>query len=489
MMMEKSVSPDRISELPDEIINLILGSLPSHEEVARTSILSRRWLNLWLSNSYPVVEFQGRGTEEKRFQSFAAATSKRLQLQAVPFLLDSFTISLQHRPTEEEFYKLLSSASIRTDDDNGGRSSPLKVVLIIDCWMKDFLEAGTLLNCGRTKFLHLRGFDLRELHNFKTCLDNLQELTLENVRVSQQSFPSCLANARRLEKLSLKAISGIERLDISASNFPSLIYLSFESDGHYPGLRELQLSSPPLLQTFRFRGDSKLLTVVSAPNVTSLQLAPCAKPTRNEFDVLISKFPSLESLDFDARHIRHNDPHTLRKLTLTQEKRGRNEFEFEIDAPNLVALFIRSDELPNNFYIILAASSTCQCVVDCSISEAQYSAYWSVNLRECVESLATQFRHIVFNLNFPPQGCLDVLQLDSSKLRWQSYPVAVQHLLLRVDLPNLESAFETAIDQTLLLNGILSAFYPKTLLVAQRGENQSLLSVSPQLPILAYRFF
>ncbi|CAN0891188.1 hypothetical protein LINGRAHAP2_LOCUS16860 [Linum grandiflorum] len=463
-MMEKSVSPDRISELPDEIINLILGSLPSHEEVARTSILSRRWLNLWLSNSYPVVEFQGRGTEEKRFQSFAAATSKRLQLQAVPFLLDSFTISLQHRPTEEEFYKLLSSASIRTDDDNGGRSSPLKVVLIIDCWMKDFLEAGTLLNCGRTKFLHLRGFDLRELHNFKTCLDNLQELTLENVRVSQQSFPSCLANARRLEKLSLKAISGIERLDISASNFPSLIYLSFESDGHYPGLRELQ--------TFRFRGDSKLLTVVSAPNVTSLQLAPCAKPTRNEFDVLISKFPSLESLDFDARH-----------------KRGRNEFEFEIDAPNLVALFIRSDELPNNFYIILAASSTCQCVVDCSISEAQYSAYWSVNLRECVESLATQFRHIVFNLNFPPQGCLDVLQLDSSKLRWQSYPVAVQHLLLRVDLPNLESAFETAIDQTLLLNGILSAFYPKTLLVAQRGENQSLLSVSPQLPILAYRFF
>ncbi|CAN0877117.1 hypothetical protein LINGRAHAP2_LOCUS11697 [Linum grandiflorum] len=455
--MKTQSAVDRISELPDEIINLIVRSLPSHEEVARTSILSRRWLKLWLSNSYPVVEFHGR-----RFQRFAAATFKRLQ--AVPLLLDSFTISL-HRSTNvgRELYQLLLSASIGADEY--GDRSPLKVVLINDYWIRDFLEGGMLLTCGRTKFLHLECFDLSGLHDFKTCLDNLQELCLEHVSVSQQSFPSCLANARRLEKLSLKSIFGIKTLDVSASNFPSLIYLSLEQ------LQRLQLSSAPLLQTFCFRGDSGSLRVVSAPNVTSFELAPNAKLRRRELDELISKFPSLSLLE----------------LTLKQQER-RIKFEYEIDAPNLVTLFIRSNELPINVDILNVSSSTCQCVVDCSISEAQKSTDWSLDLRDYLATLATQFRHLVFNLNFPRKGFSKVLELDSNKVIWQSSPVAVQHFKLGVDFLRLESAFKTADDQTRLFDGILSSINPKTVFVAQPGENRSLSWVSLQLLVLAYRF-
>ncbi|CAN0877118.1 hypothetical protein LINGRAHAP2_LOCUS11697 [Linum grandiflorum] len=480
--MKTQSAVDRISELPDEIINLIVRSLPSHEEVARTSILSRRWLKLWLSNSYPVVEFHGR-----RFQRFAAATFKRLQ--AVPLLLDSFTISL-HRSTNvgRELYQLLLSASIGADEY--GDRSPLKVVLINDYWIRDFLEGGMLLTCGRTKFLHLECFDLSGLHDFKTCLDNLQELCLEHVSVSQQSFPSCLANARRLEKLSLKSIFGIKTLDVSASNFPSLIYLSFQSNDSprdREQLQRLQLSSAPLLQTFCFRGDSGSLRVVSAPNVTSFELAPNAKLRRRELDELISKFPSLSllSLDFDERYI--NRSHTLRELTLKQQER-RIKFEYEIDAPNLVTLFIRSNELPINVDILNVSSSTCQCVVDCSISEAQKSTDWSLDLRDYLATLATQFRHLVFNLNFPRKGFSKVLELDSNKVIWQSSPVAVQHFKLGVDFLRLESAFKTADDQTRLFDGILSSINPKTVFVAQPGENRSLSWVSLQLLVLAYRF-
>ncbi|CAN0877116.1 hypothetical protein LINGRAHAP2_LOCUS11696 [Linum grandiflorum] len=396
---------DRISELPDEIINLIVQSL-QYQEAARTSILSRRWLNLWLANS--VVEFQG---DTDRFDSFAAATLKRLR--AVPLLLDSFTISVLHKEDlGEEFHQLLLSASIVIDEDDDGSDSrsPLKVVLKISEGSSYSFEGRMLLNFGRTKFIDLEGFDLGRLHNFTTCLDNLQELRMEDVQVSQQSFPSCLANARRLEKLSLifirgiysldisqiyvdnlqelclehlwvskqsfpsclanarrleklslRYIYGIDRLDISASDFPSLKSLSLQADEGE--LRELQLSSAPLLRTFRFVGNTKLLTVVSAPNVTSVELVAISPElTRAEFLELISKFPSLESLDFDAQYIssdynRHHDKlsisaHTLRTLTLTKDQR---KFEFEIDAPNLYI----NEQMERNFHRCCCGDDKC----------------------------------------------------------------------------------------------------------------------------------
>ncbi|KAF3780730.1 F-box/LRR-repeat protein [Nymphaea thermarum] len=40
------VAEDRLSALPDPIIQLILSFLPTNE-AARTSVLSRRWLHLW----------------------------------------------------------------------------------------------------------------------------------------------------------------------------------------------------------------------------------------------------------------------------------------------------------------------------------------------------------------------------------------------------------------------------------------------------------
>ncbi|CAN0877115.1 hypothetical protein LINGRAHAP2_LOCUS11695, partial [Linum grandiflorum] len=288
-------------------------------------------------------------------------------------------------------------------------------------------------------------------------------------------------NAHRLEKLSLRYIYGIDRLDISASDFPSLKSLSLQADEGE--LRELQLSSAPLLRTFRFVGNTKLLTVVSAPNVTSVELVAISPElTRTEFHELISKFPSLESLDFDAQYIssdyyRHHDKlsisaHTLRTLTLTQDQR---KFEFEIDAPNLVTLFIITDELPINInYIVHETSSTCLGVVNCSVYKTSLTTDWFVELSKCLTPLATRFPHLVFKLDF---GCryMNVNKLDWSKVRSESSPLTVQHLLLGFDL-RLEPTFKDDGDEARLLDGILSAFHPKTLLIAQPRQNRSLLS-------------
>ena len=46
--MEHSASQDRISELPDEMMCLIISFLPT-KSGARTTVLSQRWRPLWCS--------------------------------------------------------------------------------------------------------------------------------------------------------------------------------------------------------------------------------------------------------------------------------------------------------------------------------------------------------------------------------------------------------------------------------------------------------
>ncbi|CAN0877112.1 Putative F-box/FBD/LRR-repeat protein At3g49030 [Linum grandiflorum] len=475
MKNEEAVSPaaaavDRISELPDEILHLILRSLNTHEEAGRSSILSRRWLHLW--STYPVVDFRYHPEDKLtsfRFERFAAATSKRLQVVVPPFLLDTFNITLGYFFMDEWTKRdWLPCAKLLLQ--SGSNRSPLKVVLKnnLPNSSSSLDPIGLFMNCGRTRFLDLARFDLSRWGSSETCLDNLQELCLDDVQLAEESFPSRLASARRLEKLSLQRIRGIRILDICESNFPSLKSLSFR-DSCLDGGVVLQLSSAQLLQTFRFEGNTKLLTVVSAPNVTSLELVPLGEIRREEFDELISKLPSLESLDFDARSVRcYNDP------------------QFEIDAPNLVTLFIKSHHmLPININIVNVASSTLLCVVECSICELRLTTDWFVDLMKCLTALATRSRHLVFKLAFVSEYMM-VDELDSSKVRCESSsPLVVKRLLLGIDLPS-EPTFKDANYETRLLDGILSAFWPKKLLIAQPLQNCRITGLTNRIDLVLY---
>ncbi|KAL5547381.1 hypothetical protein UlMin_007068 [Ulmus minor] len=60
---------DRISKLPDSVLIHILALLPT-VEVIRTSLISKRWRQLW--NSVPALEFFDAGIEEQeqKFYNF-----------------------------------------------------------------------------------------------------------------------------------------------------------------------------------------------------------------------------------------------------------------------------------------------------------------------------------------------------------------------------------------------------------------------------------
>ncbi|CAN1792609.1 hypothetical protein LINPERHAP1_LOCUS19741 [Linum perenne] len=472
---------DRISELPDEIIHQILkglearsGSrrldLQSYKLAARTSILSRRWLHLW--RSYPVVDFNDDDHKQKDLQRFAVSTSKRLlHNRQSPLLLDSFSIRLFRMDNRKVIHQLLSSASILSPADASSRS-PLKVVLKTFCFFdpidSDLFERDTFLNFGRTKFLHLECFDLTRFLSFKTSLCNLQELDLSYVRVSEQSFLSFLSNARRLEKLSLKSIRGISSLDINASDFPSLISLSF--DDIYKGQQQLQISSAPLLQSLSFRCYGKSLTVVSSssvPNLKKLELKLEGDISRRKVEDLISKFPALESLELDVASIR-NSTGTDVLLKIDQ---------FEINAPNLENLSIQTDSPQTNLNVV-NVSSTCKCVVHCRPC-GSLSTSWFIKLRQCLEALATQFNHpLVFKLDFSSPR-IEVLKLDFSQLGPESSPLTVQHLQLGTDLSLKAASIQKQAKQICILDTVLSTCHPKILSIARlpySHHNKSLFS-------------
>ncbi|CAN0896367.1 Putative F-box protein At2g39415 [Linum grandiflorum] len=386
---------DRISELPDEIIHRILGGLDTHESAARTCILSSRWLHLW--NSYPVVKFQDNGTLDY-FQRFAIATTKKLRLlheRAVPLLLDSFDITLKHL----DKYQALTLDQLLSIGVDGGcsGSSPIKVAVKNRDDFRVSINGAIFSNLRRTKFLHLDGCDLTK---FNTRLDNLQTLRLEGVQVSGESFPSCLANAPLLENLILRHVRGMRSLDISASNFPSLKSLSLS--GIMEWQVHLQLTSTPLLQTLAVAGNVSCKFLAVAPNVKSVELSLLLPFTGGELDDFVSKLPSLESfyLEFQrelSRGMRISARH-LRELTLKMFEEGPTT-AFEIDAPNLVSLSIRTGKLLPVLNIVNVASN-CRCTVHCSTYRLRLTTDWFVRFRKCLTTLAARIHHLVFLVVF-----------------------------------------------------------------------------------------
>ncbi|CAN1250764.1 F-box protein At3g60790 [Linum perenne] len=85
----KTISPtvagDRISTIPDELIHKILGQLRSKKAVTQTSILSKRWTQLF--RSYPILEF-----EEEYIYYFSCRSLIESQERLLAATVDTFSI-------------------------------------------------------------------------------------------------------------------------------------------------------------------------------------------------------------------------------------------------------------------------------------------------------------------------------------------------------------------------------------------------------------
>lgn len=216
MMMEEY---DRLSDLPDSLIQDIFRFLPTRD-VIRTTILSKRWKNLW--TTFPWLDFNNvtmkMGSDEFRNLVDKALKSWRGNKM---FRLD---VEFDH-----EVGNLLNDG---TDDiDSWLRLAVEKKVEALKLRFplglchhgekKQYLLAQDLYSCSSLKQLVLRSCDL-EIHGHVQW-DQLKSLMILGKSISQNAIDKVLCGSPRLEIFSLYLRNIKENLSIHSS---SLKYLT-----------------------------------------------------------------------------------------------------------------------------------------------------------------------------------------------------------------------------------------------------------------------
>ncbi|CAI0468375.1 unnamed protein product [Linum tenue] len=268
---------DRISQLPEEIIHAILNRLESPEKAAGTSVLSRRWLQLW--RRYPFFE-SPLSKSNTKFRSFVASSSRKLLFSSSSndhswcAAIQDFRISVQDDGFEkEDLDRLLSLIADHADRLLLSLLSPVKFVLRVD--PRRTRPSYSLLrvpNWSRTKSITLAGCDLsnNRSNNGLASLPNLESLRLEVVDLSERLLHCFLDNAPRLVELELWGVYGIDRLEVVSSPRLRSLRLSciYRSKNRCQRMRSLRISSPELETLLMSSGLEEL--EIDAPDLVSL---------------------------------------------------------------------------------------------------------------------------------------------------------------------------------------------------------------------------
>ncbi|CAN1158666.1 F-box/FBD/LRR-repeat protein At4g00160 [Linum perenne] len=274
---------DRISELPDEILHKILCDIISSKQVAKTSVLSRRWQSLW--GTYPDVKFDKAeygglhgSIIAAAFQNFVDASIEKFALNSQLSMrtLDITIDCVQSEPYRSlPLERLLKLASARNAEcvsieARGGIVLPYRVLSN---------------SCAETLQLIDVVFDLDEYSDFPLSFTSLRTLELQHIKFDhEQSFTSFLASCPFLETLTIATILVVKKLLVS--NVPNLKYLRIVTCLS----EEIEIEAPSL-QTLRLNSSLSVTKLhLIAPQLTYLNLKGGVLGT------VISKLQSLNFL-------------------------------------------------------------------------------------------------------------------------------------------------------------------------------------------------
>ncbi|XP_058735914.1 F-box/FBD/LRR-repeat protein At1g13570-like [Vicia villosa] len=211
------MEPDRLSSLPDLIIEKILSYIPIKEAVG-TSVLSHKWINKWCT--LPSLVFDT--------DCFSIKASEDPSIFSKKFVKMVDHVLLVHYGPVKVFkicdYKF-NRLSLKTDVvDRWILHLTRRSIqeLVLEVWIdKKYQIPRCLFSCQGLRCLELYWCWLKPPTKFEG-FKNLKSLGLYDVTISQDDFENLIFSCSLLESLTLMKVNGVSRINIHAPNLKEL---------------------------------------------------------------------------------------------------------------------------------------------------------------------------------------------------------------------------------------------------------------------------
>ncbi|CAH9096396.1 unnamed protein product [Cuscuta epithymum] len=216
-------SRDRISQLPEDILDHILGLLPI-QQVAQTAVLSTVWRDLWTTLTQLCFDYDFFEYFDKKYRRDSKYVRKSSGLYVITKVL------LQHKGTIRKCVIHLSHAGILTlksrsfDFDQWLHLLTFKRVeeLHLNFDLKAYKLPNCIFSCSTLKNLHLEAFSIEPLNLPRTLLPNLTSLYFVDVDFGPTNVSTYVVDVPMLENLSFRGCENILHLKITARKLCSL---------------------------------------------------------------------------------------------------------------------------------------------------------------------------------------------------------------------------------------------------------------------------
>ncbi|KAF3948684.1 hypothetical protein CMV_025348 [Castanea mollissima] len=336
-------SRDLISQLPEYIIHHILSFLNDTKDAARTSILSRKWRQMWTSFSVLIFD------QHKIQQQEGRQDIRNMKRAFTDFVDNSLKSHLERKLSIQKLvlhitrydFELATHMEqwINIAIENNMKELDLHVVKK----SKRYKLPPTIFASKTITGLRLHGCMLKSHCDIK--LPKLQKLYLHKVCVDQQIIDNLISSCPLIEDLRFIHCTGLKVLRVSG-----LLKLDRVEVHHCHGLEEIEVKAP-YLQTFWYCGKESMhckIDLVAYFSLKRLTLED-GNMTDEMFQDRLASFPFLEKLDLSKCNKLKNITISsvwLRRLVL----RGcKNLVEADIDAPNLFSFEFKGDRMPFSF--------------------------------------------------------------------------------------------------------------------------------------------
>ncbi|XP_058780800.1 F-box/FBD/LRR-repeat protein At1g13570-like [Vicia villosa] len=404
LLNKKANQSDRISDLPGNVIDGILGNLKIRDQV-RTSILSRKWRYMW--TSAPQLCFDNNFFERYTYleaRDHASVVSKIitdvLMLHNGP--IHKFTLSLSF----DINYNFKSNFKITLEYLNTWipfLSRDIKYLDLVDRWESVHEMPYIVFSCKELTYFKFGGFHLLIPPNF--CgFKRLLELHLYMVRLNSHTFESLISGCPFLEKLCIELSEGFQYIDISSPTLKVLL-LDLLNDVDSICLKKAENLIDFTLEASRFGlfGSIKSLPNVKMVGCNKYSYADIIPPT-----CLVSSLNSLEYLNLGVVNL--NETRELLHIVRVLKS-----------APSLVKLVIQSYSFAKATQVLdhseeLECRSCCLKlqIVDISI---RANSQHAVSLIQFILANSPLLKTLTFNCNFIKLDAIELHRI-SKDLLW-----------------------------------------------------------------------